>query len=705
MASTIVLFAFGLAAGYQQCAQWKEILPCSCRSEINSTFITVNCDGLKSYSHAVQVLQNKFSAKDKIVLKISNSQLDDLPLHTFKELNISLENLKLNYDDLSNATLSPNTFEDLPHINYFSLADNNIGYIPEEILAKMPNIKTLDLGRIGVHVLKEGSFKSLPYLQHLVLAGNNITRLEVGSIPSTVGKIHLGRNLISDLNGTLVPLSGMIWVFVNNNNLTTLEGQLPPFAPDLIMIHGAHNYLEQVPNEIKNYQRLQSLFLNNNAITNLGTTLAKLRELQRVQLEHNQISEISGETFAELHKLETLLLGHNRISSINNAFLPLSKVEVVNLTHNYLTEFSFEEIKGLKSLKKLDLSHNRIKILQGPTANLVDWETKIAELNLNHNHLQLLNGALSGLPSLVKLDLSHNKISTISPDDFIGLDQLVILDISYNQLTTLNEMSKTFLPSLSDLVAGHNKLTILDRDFHGLPILCWADLSNNQIVALGRQLVSKTRCNKGVYLKVYLQDNPILCDAALAEIIAEMEANYTRIHGVSHCAPLSEQPTTSKPNGYLGILPSSTPIPLRQNNQPSSFDFSNQAIQNQSPANVDIQQMNVHNKVYSRAVLSSSLENDEHEQGNPYYVRHSPPHEASYVKYTYGLSDYLKDLKNDTSHNKNSDYSESNQEQLNELRLELEELKKNFLLFKEKNQRIESSLETDESLSDVRTPK
>lgn len=37
-----------------------------------------------------------------------------------------------------------------------------------------------------------------------------------------------------------------------------------------------------------------------------------------------------------------------------------------------------------------------------------------------------------------------------------------------------------------------------------------------------------------------------------------MEVNHTRIYGVSHCPPLSEQPVTSKPNAFLGYVPEST---------------------------------------------------------------------------------------------------------------------------------------------------
>jgi hypothetical protein len=119
-------------------------------------------------------------------------------------------------------------------------------------------------------------------------------------------------------------------------------------------------------------------------------------------------------------------------------------------------------------------------------------------------------------------------------------------------------------------------------------VLCHADLSNNQIVALGRDLVSKTRCKigHGVHegtwdtLKIYLQDNPILCDAALPEIMSSMEINHTRIYGVAHCAPLSEQPVTSKPNAFLGYIPETTPSlpaaisanhrPLEQENEPNN---------------------------------------------------------------------------------------------------------------------------------------
>lgn len=44
------------------------------------------------------------------------------------------------------------------------------------------------------------------------------------------------------------------------------------------------------------------------------------------------------------------------------------------------------------------------------------------------------------------------------------------------------------------LNASFNFITALDKDFHGLPVLCTADLSNNMIASISPDLVAHTRC-------------------------------------------------------------------------------------------------------------------------------------------------------------------------------------------------------------------
>lgn len=126
-----------------------------------------------------------------------------------------------------------------------------------------------------------------------MLGGNQISQMEVTSIPQNIRQLHLGRNRIKDLNGTLTNLTDLEWIFINSNELTTLENQLPITAPRLVMIHAAHNKIEKLPQHLKTYTGLQSLFIHNNMLTSLDGVLAKLRKLERAPFEHNRISVVS----------------------------------------------------------------------------------------------------------------------------------------------------------------------------------------------------------------------------------------------------------------------------------------------------------------------------------------------------------------------------------------------------------------------------
>ena len=55
------------------------------------------------------------------------------------------------------SELNPETFTGLIHVSYFSLADNYLPDIPIQVLDRMPNIATLDLGRLRVRVMRDGS--------------------------------------------------------------------------------------------------------------------------------------------------------------------------------------------------------------------------------------------------------------------------------------------------------------------------------------------------------------------------------------------------------------------------------------------------------------------------------------------------------------------------------------------------------------------
>lgn len=74
---------------------------------------------------------------------------------------------------------------------------------------------------------------------------------------------------------------------------------------------------------------------------------------------------------------------------------------------------------------------------------------------------------------------------------------------------------QTFLPTLNFLNASYNFITSLENDFHGLPVLCTADLSNNMINLISPDVVAHTRCTThGVQSKldIFLRGNFIYDD-------------------------------------------------------------------------------------------------------------------------------------------------------------------------------------------------
>lgn len=553
--STLLYTILGLSASLNlHCSMRKEISPCTCRRQEASNNIAVSCERMTSFAQVLDALQDKFSPTEPISLKITYSNLEDLPHRNFNDLNMTIVTLKLNHDNLSD--FSDYSFGGLDHTTYFSLADNTIPAIPRHILARMPYVKTIDIGRGRIQSLSPADFKGTPLLEYLVLPGNGISILEEQALPTILKHLHIGRNMLTTLNGTLRDMVELEWLFINSNFLTSLDGELPQSDNKLMLIHASNNSLTKLPQDLKNLQKIESLFFQQNLITSLDGAVSKSKKLKRLQLGFNRIHTLSETDFIDTESLQDLQLGYNNIASLNNSLLPLRALRNINLTHNRLKEFSLQEIRGLTWLRIVDLSHNKISKLGGRMENLVEWETRVIELRLDHNELKRLDGSLNGLHGLLRLNLSHNKITSIAPDDLIGLEELRMLDISYNHLTTLEETSKTFLPSLEELLASHNSITMLERDFHGLPVLCWADLSNNQIKFLGKDLVAKTRCMvHGIpsILKIYLQDNPILCDDELPEIMSAMEVNHTRIHGASQCIPT--------PPPALSIVP--LPVSLR----------------------------------------------------------------------------------------------------------------------------------------------
>ncbi|XP_076767001.1 leucine-rich repeat-containing larval translucida [Xylocopa sonorina] len=613
--SGLLYTLLGLAASANlHCAVRREISPCTCRQEEFSSSvinpgqasvaaaavaaastgnnnghhghgerIEVVCERMDSFEQVAGALRGKFTAEQQITLRVSHSNLRDISRHDFKELRMSITRLDLNHDHL--GFVDGEVFAGLGRTQYLSLADNELPIIPRHILTHLSLLRTLDLSRNRISRIDSDDFKYNPTLQHLLMAGNAISEMVPGSLPPLVKHLHVGRNHLQSLNRTLRDLNQLEWLLINANELTSLDGELPSSGYNLKMLYAVDNKLTHLPAEFRYLHRLETLFLQHNKIRSLDGTLQKARRLKFLELSYNDLQELTEEDFLEAEMLEDLQLGYNSLKSLggpgsgngdgnggNNVLYPLRSLKCLNLTHNELREFSFASLRGLRELRLLDLSNNKIAQLhrgRTPSENLVEEEGEetaggnIQDMQLQHNELRTLDGSIFvGMKELQTLNLSHNALGpTIGPRDLRGLDGLKVLDLSHNELTTLEDTSETWLPSLEELYASHNRLvTLSERDFRGFPVLCWADVSSNLIRTLMPELVANTRCTvHGVpdVLRIYLPDNPVLCDPGLADLTVAFEVNHAKVYGVANNCPT----TTLTSIEQTSPLPPIQPLP------------------------------------------------------------------------------------------------------------------------------------------------
>lgn len=82
------------------------------------------------------------------------------------------------------------------------------------------------------------------------------------------------------------------WLFINANHLTSLENQLPEIAPNLSIIHASDNRLTRLPQRLRSYTNLETLFVQDNQVIQLDGILSKSRQLKRLVLDKNEISMV-----------------------------------------------------------------------------------------------------------------------------------------------------------------------------------------------------------------------------------------------------------------------------------------------------------------------------------------------------------------------------------------------------------------------------
>lgn len=154
--------------------------------------------------------------------------------------------------------------------------------------------------------------------------------------------------------------------------------------------------------EIFNLTDLNYLNINNTSLEKVPEKIELLKNLQTLVLHSNKLKEV---ILPDGGKLKTLDLSRNCLEEIKGDYKKLELV-TVNLSFNQLSEFASTS----EFLAVLDLSYNKLKTF--PDCH----SRNLAELNLSHNEIEVIPGAIKELTALKLLNMSNNKLKTIEGD-------------------------------------------------------------------------------------------------------------------------------------------------------------------------------------------------------------------------------------------------------------------------------------------------
>jgi Leucine-rich repeat (LRR) protein len=387
--------------------------------------------------------------------------------------------LKISCDDdtttsLRESQLPKNIFRDLPSVTSLVIESCKFAKLPENSFDGLMGLKSLT---VNLRISQWNASTHILELHRNTMKGlKQLTRLEL---------IDANIRVIPD--GFYCPLTNLKELSLSNNRIRSIENI--GFSADENM---DCSFLKEITTLNLSGNELQ-------VISEDGWSVSKLRRLQHLHLQHNNLTDLPKFMLRELKSLQTLNLSYNSIDEIPLGFFDHSKeLRFLYLQNNQIFQLPVGAFHHLENLLELDFSTNLL------TSHNINKETfvklnRLVILNLAHNSLTRLDAdTFHGLFYLQELNLRNNSIGYIEENTFVPVYNLYQLNLAENRLHTLTENMFNGLAVLSKLVLNNNLINIVDRKVFKVfsTSLKELDMSSNQLTetpeALGELVVLRT---------------------------------------------------------------------------------------------------------------------------------------------------------------------------------------------------------------------
>lgn len=355
-----------------------------------------------------------------------------------------------------------------------------------ENIAALKQLRTLKATRMGI--TSTAKIEALPQLQVLDLSCNAISETDVFNTLPNLREVYLAHNKLKEMtlsstNSTISKLG------LRGNQLTDSSVSALAKLERMHQLDLDGNQISDV-SFVKGMPRLALFRIVGNRVSDISPLYDRSGLVQLVA-DSNAIEAVDFARFVA--PVLDLQFNDNRISTLVGVD-QLSEIESLGIGGNPIRDLSpINSIRPLVTCMSLNLSRlgltdlsvlNQDNVCQltldGNRIARVDQlpqSQKLYALSLKHNKLSKLDGLLERLPRLSKLNLEGNPVDSLKP---LAESEMSVLNVSRTMVRDLKEMSGIY--GLNELyIAGLELTTLAPIEGYDLRVL---DASANRITDL-----------------------------------------------------------------------------------------------------------------------------------------------------------------------------------------------------------------------------
>ncbi|XP_022246102.1 chaoptin-like [Limulus polyphemus] len=453
-------------------------------------------------------------------LSLTNNRLSSIPVGTFEGLESTLTALDLSFNMLNKY---PKALKELNQLQQLHLRGNQLEDLDRfDLYTCREHLETLDLSRNVFKKVPKEALKTCKTILRLSLQDNQIKRVYANDFygwGDSLLFLSLANNDISYIaEGVFLHTPKLREVKLSYNNLVNGDPRLLlPLRHSLKAVElGSLFGLHRDPPDlmVKFLNNIEWLQMDHNNISDITpTSLLGLTKLVHCDLEGNNIRLLPHGLFPKnVHtNLTNVILSHNQLISTNTkTFHELPRLRNIVLLGNQLKIVRSKSFTSCPLLSSVVLSHNQLLTIE-PAAfhNLTRLTSVFLQFNklsrfsfnifsgVSNSHFPMyINVSNNRIVSLVlshrdesdhdirTLDLSHNNISLIPEGFFKCVERsLYHLFLSFNNLTVIPSSVFSETANLQVIHLDHNHITsVKSTDFRGK--------SRVQIITLGYNNIS-----------------------------------------------------------------------------------------------------------------------------------------------------------------------------------------------------------------------